>query len=450
INIGRSEVGLFPDKVISLLQTFADQAVIAIENVRLFNETKEALERQTAMSEVLRVISESPSDVQPVFDAICERAIALCQAKFGIATRFDGEWVHLQSAAGLTPGGLEALRATFPVKPGCDTVSGRAVAERVVIQSADYQSEYGTGLAKSLAGDGRSVLAMPLLREGKVLGTINIGRSEVGLFPDKSVSLLQTFADQAVIAIENVRLFNETKEALEQQTAMSEVLRVISESPTEVQPVFDAILERAIALCHAKFGIATRFDGERVHLQSAIGLTPSGLEAMRAAFPVKPGRDTVSGRAVAERAIIQSADYQSEYGTGLAKSLAGDGRGLLAMPLLRESNVLGTITIGRSEAGLFPEKLVRLLQTFADQAVIAIENVRLFNETKEALDQQTAISDILRATTESPTDVQPVLEAIANHAVQLCDAASASIFLIEDNQLKHVTSRGALAAQTES
>ena len=438
----------FSDQEIALLTTFADQAVIAIENARLFNETQEALEQQTATAEILRVISSSPTDLQPVYDAIAERARALCGAHVGGVTRFDGERVHLAALHGISHEGTTGLRTIFPTQPGRGSTNARVILEGAPVQNPDVYADatYKVTEAARKART-RSGLAVPLLRDGQVIGTIWVGREAPGPFSDKLVTLLQTFAAQAVIAIENVRLFNETKEALERQTAMSEVLRVISESPTDVQPVFDAIVERAVALCHAEFGIATRFDGEWLSLQSAHGLTGEQLIGIRANFPTKLGRGTISARAVVERAIIQVPDVQADADYEMKEALQGVGRSAVAVPLLREGRVLGVIAIGRTEVGYFPDNLVSLLQAFADQAVIAIENVRLFNEITEALEQQTAISDILRVTTESPTDVQPVLEAIADHAVRLCEAVSASIFLIEANHLRHVTSRGPLADQ---
>ena len=418
IIVGRNTTGSFPDKLVDLLETFADQAVIAIENVRLFKETQEALEQQTAISEILRVISESPTDVQPVFDAIAERAMALTGSAIGATTRFDGENMHMAAAYGFSPEAFDATHRAFPMKPGRNTLNGRAVLERAPVQIHDVVADPEYSIT-AVAEEAGSALAVPLMREGRVVGTITVARKETGVFPDKLVSLLETFADQAVIAIENVRLFKETQEALEQQTAISEILRVISESPTDVQPVFDAIAERAMALCNAETS---------------------------AAFPAKPGPNLISGRVVLARAPVQIPDVSADPVFAIQVA-AQEVRGLLGVPLMREGRVVGTIAVARKEAGVFPDKLVSLLETFADQAVIAIENVRLFNETKEALEQQTAVSEILRVITESPSDVQPVLEAIADHAAGLCDAASASIYLTEGEDLRHVTSRGALAHQ---
>ena len=413
-------------------------------------ELNEAHAYQAAIRDVLGVISESSTDLQPVFDAITERAMALCGARIGAMTRFDGELLHLVAYHGVAQEASDAMRAAFPMKLARGSISGRAILDHVPVQIPDVPADpdYALKDASRQAGI-RSILAVPLLREGQVVGTILVSREETGSFPAKLVKLLQTFADQAVIAIENVRLFNETKEALEQQTATAEILKVISGSPTDLQPVFDAITERAMALCDARIGAVTRFDGELLHLVTLRGVSPEAEDAMHAAYPMEPGRSSLNARAILERAPVQCADVfdDPDYVPKDAARQAGF-RGGLAVPLLREGQAVGAIWVGRAEPGLFPDKLVKLLQTFADQAVLAIENVRLFNETKEALEQQTAISEILRVISESPTDVQPVLEAIADHAARLCDAGAASIFLTEGDMLRHVASRGPLVGQT--
>ena len=436
IAVARAEPSVFSDELVSLLETFADQAVIAIKNVGLFGATQEALERQTATAEILRVISRSPTEVQPVFEAIAERAMVMCSALGAVTTRYDGELVHAMASAGgpgVVDGLMDGILAAFPMKLGQAGVSARAVLEGVPVQIADVfaDPEYADTLKGAFESVGaRSTLAVPMLRDGEVAGTITVLRAEPGLFPEELVNLLETFADQAVIAIENVRLFNETKEALEQQTAISEILRVISESPTDVQPVFDAIAERAMALTGSAIGVTTRFDGEIMHLTSASGLSAEVVDAARALFPMKPDRNSASGRTIIDRAPVQITDALAEpdyfFPTG-----AQESRSLLAVPLMREDRVVGSIVVGRNTTGSFPDKLVDLLETFADQAVIAIENVRLFKETQEALEQQTAISEILRVISESPTDVQPVFDAIAERAMALCNAetSAASCFI---------------------
>ena len=455
--VARKETGFFPEKLVSLLETFADQAVIAIENVRLFNETRDALERQTATAEILRVISSSPTDVQPVFEAIADRSMALCDAQWGMTTRFDGELIHVGAIRGPAPGVVETVRAAFPMKPGPDLMVAQAILDRAPAQTADMLAtpDYNDAIRDALRRDAQyhSALAVPMLREGQVIGSIGVARTKPGVFPDKLVSLLETFAAQGVIAIENVRLFNETQEALQRQTATAEILRVISSSPTDLQPVFETIADRAMALCGASVGLVTRVDGEQAHLVVLKGVSEEAAVPIRAAFPMPLDRGSLSTRAVLERAPVQIKDFLADPDISEpVKEAARHGapRSGLAVPMLLEGKVIGTILVSRLDSGLFPDELVGLLETFAAQAVIAIENARLFNETEEALEQQTAISDILRVIAESPTDVQPVLEAIADHAARLCDAASASIFLSGDDRLRHVASRGPLADQAMS
>ena len=395
-----------------------------------------------AMREVLRVIGESDGDLQPVFDAITERAIRLCRGDMGALGTFDGEFVHLASYCGVSPAAVESMQAMFPMAPGDGSMVARAVGAGAPVNTVDVQNDPGYG-SKSPAYQGglRGALGVPMLLDGVVIGSIAVARATAGKFSDKQVELLQTFADQAVIAVENVRLFNETQDALERQTAISDVLRVISESPTDVQPVFDAIEERALALCNADQGVSIRFDGELMHLANTYGLSPAVAEETGAMFPMKPSRQSITGRAVISCAPAQSPDTQAETGY-MMQAAAREIRSLLAVPLIREGHVLGAISVGRKVTGYFPDKIVSLLQTFADQAVIAIENVRLFRETEDALEQQTALSDVLRVITESPSEVGPVLEALADHAARSCDAASASIFLTEGDNLRHVTWRG--------
>src|SRR5262245_61321014 len=256
----------FSVKQIELVKTFADQAVIAIGNVRLFTETKEALEQQTATAEILRVISSSPADVQPVFDAIARRVVALCDGRNAIVLRFDGEMLHLAGHHGVSPEGLERNQRAFPRRPWRDSPTGRAFLDRSVVHLPDRQA--ATEFVASTAQGAGSLLAVPLLREQEAIGVIGVTRNLVGPFSTQQVELLKTFADQAVIAIENVRLFKELEEknraltqahaqvteSLEQQTATSEILRVISQSPTDVQPVFDTIVTSAVNLCDGVFG----------------------------------------------------------------------------------------------------------------------------------------------------------------------------------------------------
>ena len=302
ISLYRREVRAFTGKEIALLQTFADQAVIAIENVRLFTELEarnrdlsEALEQQTATGEILRVLSQSPTDVQPVFDAICRSAVHLCEGVFGTVIEVTGPELRLQAAHGFSRAELEALRQVFPMPLDGQAPSAQAIRDRALLHIPDTEvSSYRDfGRARGF----RSIVAIPVFRERQAIAAIAVGRAAAGPFSDRQIALLRIFADQAVIAIENVRLFAELErrnkdltESLEQQTATSEILRVISGSPTDVQPVFDTIVRSAVSLCGGMFGTAHRFDGELVHLTAHHNCTPEVLDALQRAFPMAPDR----------------------------------------------------------------------------------------------------------------------------------------------------------------
>jgi len=381
IYLTRQPPAPFSDKEISLLKTFADQAVIAIQNARLFNETKEALERQTATADVLQVISKSVADAQPVFEKItqsCQRLFNGSQVGINLV-RPDG---LIDLAAYVGPGEAE-LRKLYPIRKDQETGTALVIRERRAVHWPDALAGDDVPRAvrrgAELSG-ARSAVFAPLVWEDRGIGAIFVSRSTVSPFSDHEISLLKAFADQAAIAIQNARLFNETKEALEQQTSIAEILRVMSSSPTDVTPVFNAIAERARVLCGARFGFSTRFDGELLHLVGYHGTSPEAEATMRAAFPMKLGRGASATRAIIERAPIQIPDIRldAEYQLNEAAQQAGY-RSLLAVPLLHGSQVVGTISVAREEPGAFPEKSVALLQTFASQAVIAIENVLLFN-----------------------------------------------------------------------
>ncbi len=431
----------FSEAELALLKTFADQAVIAIQNARLFNETKEALERQTATAEVLKVISESPTDVQPVFDVIAERAAKLTGADYGWVLRFDGELIDVASAHGVNPRGLEAARRAFPMPPGEGSAAARVVRDGMVVNIADVRDEDARYQARAIAelAGYRSLLSVPMRRDDHIVGVITVTRAAVGQFADKEVDLLQTFARQAVIAIENVRLFNETQEALARQTATSDVLQVISESPTDVQPVFDIIAERAAALTNARYCLVTRLDGDMMQLVALHGVNEAGSAALRAAWPQHLQQSTaIAARAIRERRVINVADLlalsDEEYAPVMKRAceLAGFRSGL-SVPLLRDQQVIGAITVNRAETGLYVDKEVALLQTFARQAVVAVENVRLFNETKEALEQQTATAEVLQVISGSVADTAPVFEKILDSCQRLFASEQLAVMLVRED-----------------
>jgi PAS domain S-box-containing protein len=465
IGLCRFEVKPFSERQLQLLRLFADQAVIAIENVRLFHalevknrDLTEALEQQTATSEILRVISRSPTDVQPVFDTIVQSAVRLCGADHSIAARFDGEFLHPLAHHGFSPEALEVLARMFPTRPGRQSLLQRVALTGTVVNIPDMLEDPDYSHDYALAGGWRSGIAVPMLRDGKLIGGIAVAGKEPRAFSDRLVALLQTFADQAVIAIENVRLFNELGvrnrdlgEALEQQTATSEILRVISRSPTDVQPVFDTIAAAAVKLCGARFAFVTSFDGEWIHMRATVG---PGAEAHRLGYPMRPGPSTIAARVIRDRATVQIEDMLADREYAHKEAAARQGfRSGVGVPMMRDGQVLGCIAVTRPEPGALPESLVRLLQTFADQAVIAIENVRLFTELErrnrdltEALEQQTATSEILRVISRSPTNVQPVFDTIARAALKLCGASSALVTTY-DGKLIHIAAGANLTAE---
>jgi signal transduction histidine kinase len=391
-----------------VLQTFADQAVIAIENVRLFKELEAsnqelttALDKQTATSDILRVISRSQTDVQPVFDTIITSAVRLLRGHTGALTRLAGDQIELVAHTSVDDASDASLRAFFPQSLHSERPHAAAVRQRAPINIADTQSdpeipEPLRAIARARGYHGWAIV--PMLRQDEAIGTIAVTRGEAGGFTNGEITLLQTFADQAVIAIENVRLFTELQEknqaltkahaqvteALEQQTATSEILRVISSSRTDLQPVFDAILQSATRLCGARFSALYRYDGELIHVAAHYNLTPEVLGLLRQAYPTRPAREIASGRAILSAAVVHIPDALADPEYRHDFAIAGGWGSLLAVPMIREGRAVGTINIYRTEAKPFPESQIELLKTFADQAVIAIENVRLFKELELA------------------------------------------------------------------
>jgi GAF domain-containing protein len=459
IGLRRLEVKPFTDSQIRLLKTFADQAVIAIENVRLFNELDtrnrqltEALEQQTATSEILGVIASSPTDLQPVLDVVAENAARLCEASHVVIHRVEGNLLQRVAVFG----GLS--RGPVGVEAAMDRgkVSHRAVLDRRIVHVHDLATE----IENEFPGDSeivqrlgvRTNLAVPLMREDTAVGVIIIQRTEVKPFTDKQITLLKTFADQAVIAIENVRLFKELEdrnrqitEALEQQTATSEILRVIASSPNDLQPVFDAIVGSAVRLCEATFAGLHRFDGDVLTFDAHHGMSEPEVQSSHSRFPRPPGRDIAVGRAILDRRITHIHDIRGdpEYHVAVGQT---SFQTVLAVPMLREGKAIGVLALWRREVQPFSDKQIALVETFADQAVIAIENVRLFQQLKESLEQQTATSEILGVIASSPTDIQPVLDVVTQNAARLCEARDAEIFRVDENLLRPVAVYGTMPA----
>jgi GAF domain-containing protein len=436
MTVYRKEVRPFTDKQIALVQNFAAQAVIAIENARLLNELRGSLQQQTATSEVLQVISSSPGELEPVFNAMLENATRICEAKFGILHRYHDGAFHVAAMVGVPPVLAEALVTRGAYVPPEGMPLDRLLKTKSTIHILDQSQERVQPPSATLGGS-RTHLSVPMLKDREIVGAFTIYRTEVRPFTEKQIELVTNFAAQAVIAIENARLLNELRESLEQQTATAEVLRVISSSPTNVQPVFDSIAESAVRLCDGQFSFVVRFDGKVMDFASSYGLSAEGLDAFRSMMPMPAREDTASGRAILRRAVVEVADVKADdaYGVqaqGLARAVAY--RSIVAVPLLHEGNPIGVITVARANAGAFPERQIALLQAFADQAVIAIRNVRLFDEVQarteelsESLQQQTATADVLKVISRSTFDLQTVLNALVESAARLCEADMASI-----------------------
>jgi GAF domain-containing protein len=401
---------------------------------------KQASEHEAATGAILRIISSSPTDVQPTFEAIAASATRLCAAEEGTVFRFDGTLIHLAAHCGLVQNNL--VRSVFPrpARPG--SVTARAILTRSVVHIPDVTTDPDLEQSVLITAGFRTVLSVPMLRDGDPIGAITVSRQTVAPFSDTQIVLLSTFADQAVIAIENVRLFKELEASNQDLTANSEILRVIASSPTDVQPVFDAIVESAARLCDGVFGGLVRFDGELMHLAATHNWTHEAADVARRLFPAPPNRTTSAGRAILERAVVHMPDVEldPEYRTTVRR-VAGF-RSILTVPMLRHGVPLGAIAVGRAEPGPFSDNQIALLKTFADQAVIAIENVRLFTETKEALERETATSEILRVISSSPTDLQPVLDAVSENAARVCEASDAVILLVEGTQLRAAAHHG--------
>jgi GAF domain-containing protein/nitrogen-specific signal transduction histidine kinase len=449
IAIGRRMPGGYSDTEVQLLRTFADQAAIALGSAETYGNLQEALEQQTATSEVLAVINASPGDLAPVFDAMLEKATRLCQAEMGTLWTYDGEYMQPVAMRGVPPAYSDFLKRG-PHRPNSTQsriLRGEQVTQAIdITESEAYRS--GDPLARAGADLGgiRTVLVVPLRKDETALGTIGIYRQEPRPFTEKQIALLQNFAAQAVIAMDNARLLAEQREALEEQTATAEVLQVINSSPGDLAPVFDAMLERALRLCEASFGIFYIRDGERLSGVITRNLPQSLVDIVREPFqpsPVGFFEKATRGQAF-EHVTDMSADASRISGDPRVRALVelGGARTVLSVALYKDGAVLGWLGFYRTEVKPFTDKQIALLQSFAAQAVIAMENARLLTETREALEQQTATAEVLGVINSSPGDLTPVFNAMLDKALRLCEASLGNVLTYDGQRFSVAANRG--------
>jgi GAF domain-containing protein len=461
INLWRREVRPFSQNQIEMVQTFADQAVIAIENVRLFKELQEktrvaseahaqvseALARETATSEILRVIGSSLTDPQPVFEAIARSGLTVCAALGCVVFVVDDDMLRVAATAGVRPERVERFRRDYPISLSADIDTAQAVRDRRMVHLADIANNPNATAndveVARLAGYSTRLM-VPMVRGDRALGLIAVTREDSTAFPDQLVELLRTFADQAVIAIENVRLFTELQasnreltSALDQQTATSDILRVINQSQTNIRPVFDAIVASAVRLLGGYTGALTRIEGDQIEIAALTGHDAASDAAVRAAFPQSLQSEETHAQAIRNRAPLKIADYQTDPRLPEALHASAGIRGyrsLVVVPMLHHDEAVGAIGVTRRDSGGFTGDEIALLKTFADQAVIAIENVRLFRELQarttdltRSVEQLTALGEVGRAVS-STLDLETVLTTIVSRAVQLSGLDGGVVF----------------------
>jgi two-component system, NtrC family, sensor kinase len=430
------------------------------------------LEQQTATSEILRVISSSPTDVQPIFDAIVRSASRLCGGEYAIVTRYDGELLHLAAQHNPRPGTADTTAKFFPQAPRREaSVTARALIDATVVHVPDIDTEQLEPSVREIYRRIRlrAVVAVPMIYEGRPIGVVSVSRGTAGSFTDRQIDLLRTFADQAVIAIGNVRLFTELQasnrdlsEALQQQTATADVLKVISRSTFDLQVVLDTLVESAARLCEADMANIWRPKGASYHLAASYG-DPSKYEEWLKnkkyleGVAIEPGRGTIVGRTLLGGKIVHVRDIQDDPEYDLDGLLSiGDYRTTLGVPLLREGTPIGVLFLTRTKVDPFTQQQIELVTTFADQAVIAIENVRLFDEVQartrelsEALEQQTATSEVLQVVSSSPGELEPVFQTMLEKMTRICEANFGVMFRFKDGMVRAAAMLGVPPAFAE-
>jgi len=457
--VTRREAGGFADDQIAMLRSFAEQAVIAISSAKALRALRErtadlqqSLEYQTAISDVLKVIGRSTYDLQPVLDTVVETAVRLCDGAFAVISLREGEFVRIRSVfADSAEYRAVTLGRLLPVSR--ENLSGRTVFEGRVVHLPDVATDPDYAHPEiHQAGNMRTCLGVPLVRNGQVVGSLCVGRQRVELFTDRQIELVSTFAAQAVIAIENTRLITETREALERQTATAEVLQVINASPGNLAPVFDAMLDRAMRLCGINFGLLRSYDGESMRLLSSRGVPAPFAEFLKTTRYVSPRPQSHMGEALASGRPRQILDMGEDplYRDGAAAPIIaqniraivdlGGARTVLHVPLVKDGASVGFFTFFRQEVRAFSDKEIALLESFAAQAVIAMENARLLSElrardedNRRLIARQSASIEILKTISASPDDPQPVFEMIARRARELCGAEAASVSELDGN-----------------